>query len=81
MYAPTAEEHIVGPDHRQGEQLVQLRRLEVADVPQDELPARLPVFVALPVAPVCLCLISHGSVLLEKLVHVQGRHLACVPAR
>lgn len=76
VYVPTAEEDVVRPHHGQGEQLVELRQLEVVDVPQDELPPGLPVLLALPVASVRLHLVGQGSVLLDKIVHVQGRHLA-----
>lgn len=80
VYVPTAEEDVVRPHHGQGEQLVELRQLEVVDVPQDELPPGLPVLLALPVTSVRLHLVGQGSVLLDKVVHVQGRHLAFSPA-
>lgn len=76
VYVPTAEEDIVGPDHGQGEQLVQLLELILGYVPQDELPPGLPVFVTLPVASKRFHLLSQSSVLLNEILHVQGRHLA-----
>lgn len=76
VYPPAAEEDVVGPHHWEGEQVVQLRVFKVIQVPQDELPPGLPVLVALPVASVVLHLLGHSSVLLDKILNVQGRHLA-----
>lgn len=70
VYVPTAEKDFVSPDHGQREQVIQLLRWEVLDVPQDEFPSRLPVFVTFPVTPMSLDLGGEGSVLLNKIVHV-----------
>ena len=76
VYVPTAEEDVVGPDHGQREQVVQLLEVVLVDVPQDELPPGLPVLLALPVTSIRLHLVSQDSVLLNEILHVQGRHLA-----
>lgn len=76
VYAPAAEEDVVGPHHGEGQQLVERLQLEVRDVPQDELPPGLPVLLTLPVTPTRLHLLGHGPVLLDKVLHVQGRHVA-----
>lgn len=76
VYVPTAEEDVVCPDHGQGEQVVQLLELEVVYVPQDELPPGLPVFFTLPITSKRFYLVCQSSVLLDKVIHVRGRHLA-----
>jgi len=81
VHAPTAEEDVVGPDHGQRHQLVQVRVLEVADVPQDEVPPRRPVLLALPVAAERVDLLRQSSVLLDEVLHVQVRHLCSVSGR
>lgn len=75
MYIPTAEKDFISPDHGEREQLVELLRWEVLYVPQDKFPPGLPVLVTLPIAPICLSFFGYGSVLLNKILHVQVRHL------
>lgn len=82
VHAPAAEEDVVGPDHGQREQVVQLLLVILAYIPQNELPPGLPVFLTLPVTSKRFHLVGHSSVLLNKVLHVQGRHLALLrPSR
>lgn len=78
VHVPAAHEDVVGPHHGQGQQMVQPIRLKVAHVPQDELPPRLPVLVALPVTPKRLRLLGRGPVLLDEILDVERRHLSRV---
>lgn len=50
--------------------------LEVVHIPQDEFPPGLPMFFTLPITSKRFNLVGYISVLLDKILHVQGRHLA-----